>query len=61
MITETQREKLIEAVGEADVVCPEQVCDMVIESAEIAGYGAGLATLAECVANDPAERKTIGH
>ena len=55
-LTETQRENLIERIHDLDLVCPEQVCDMVLACDTIE---AAEAQLAACVANDAAEQRTI--
>ena len=60
MITEAQREELVEAVNAADLACPEQVCDMVEAAGDRDGYDAAVKVLESAKANDAAERKSLG-
>ena len=52
-INETTREEIIDAVTEADLCSPEQVCDVVLAVANAGGDWR--AELAKAVANDAAE------
>lgn len=60
MITEKQRQELIDEIEANDMVAPEQVADMVLLAAEKGGYDAGVAMLAKCIENDKAEAKRLG-
>jgi hypothetical protein len=60
MITKQQREELIEAVDDADLVCPEQVCEMVIAAGESKGYDAAIEMLEKCMQNDASEKRSLG-
>lgn len=60
MITETQREELIDMVLAADLTCPEQVCDIVEAAGDRDGYDAAIEAFEAAKANDAAERKSAG-
>ena len=58
MTTQETREEILTAVEAADVCCPEQVCDVVLAAAESGRDWK--AELAQAIANDASERKTLG-
>ena len=70
MTTQTEisnelREMIIDAVETADLCCPEQVADMMIEAAEScdpasAGWSMALEVLQRASEADASERKSLG-
>jgi hypothetical protein len=59
-MTSIERESLCNLVVAADVCCPEQVTDAVLETCEQEGYASALKAIAKFKANDPAERRALG-
>ena len=57
-ISESVRNEIIAAVEAADLCCPSQVIDVLIDRAERGEDWR--AELARVVANDPAERRRLG-
>lgn len=59
-INEIERETLRAEIQDANLVSPEQVCDLVLNDAEVGGIEAGRARLAKCITNDSVERRRAG-
>lgn len=59
-IAPVDRDNLIAKVLAADLVAPEQVCDAVLDAYDACGIDAAMQALAECVANDAAEARSLG-
>ena len=58
-MTPELRDELIQLVEAADLCCPEQVCDAVLEAGETS-RAAALAELERAKANDAAECRALG-
>ena len=59
-ITQSQRDELLAAIEAADLVCPVEVADHVINQAEQYGMEAGREELDRAIANDAAEERAVG-
>lgn len=59
-LTTDEQDELIVLTNEADISCPEMVCDAVLKAANESGFDAGLEVLASAIETDNAEQKALG-